>query len=197
MKSKILLLVICFLLSICCEKGEREDFFDLKGNKISELAFKLNGENGTIVVYYKNENKKAAITIINGDPKREIKWYENGQKRIEREYTESFSDWKEITWYENGQKEKEKEIKDRTDHGKEIWWYENGQKESEGEYIEGKRHGKWMWWYEDGQIRTITEFKYGIPDGKHITWDKNGKITRKTIFDDGKIISDKYPVPRH
>ena len=104
MKSKIILLLIFFIFIIGCEKGEREDFFDLKGNKISELVFKLNGENGTIVVYYENGNKKAALTIINGDPKREIKWYENGQKSFEREYTDSFSSWKETTWYESGQK---------------------------------------------------------------------------------------------
>ncbi len=193
MRSKLLILGICLIFIVGCEKGEREDFFDLKGNKICELEFKLNGENGTIVVYYENWNKKAAITIINGDPKREIEWYENGKKRIEREYTESFSDWKEVTWYENGNKESEKEIKDRTDHGKEIWWYENGQKRCERKYFKGQPQGRWIFWDENGQLGSIMEFKNGKLHGKSIDWDKNGNITRESIFKDGKMISDKYP----
>jgi len=190
MKSKLLILAICFAFIIGCEK---EGMFDLKGNKISELEFKLRRETGILVVYYPNGNKKASSTYINGDRIKEIEWYENGKEKLKREYTRSYSDWKESTWYENGNKEKETEIKNGVEHGKEIWWYENGQKQSECNYFEGNYHGQCTWWRENGQISTSEEYKYGQPHGKHITWDKNGKIDRETIFKDGKMISDKYP----
>jgi len=180
MKIKIIVFIFFLTLIISCDKSEMIDIFDLKGNKISELEFKLGGETGTLVLYYQNGNKKALTTLVDGDPIKEIEWYENGIKKRERVYTESFSDWKEITWYENGQKEREKEIKDRTDHGKEIWWYENGKKRSERNYFEGQLHGQWIFWNENGQLESIMEFK-------------NGNITRESIFKDGKMISDKYP----
>ena len=190
MKSKLLFLAICLVFIIGCKE---EGIFDLKGNKISELEFKLKRETGILVVYYPNGNKKASSTYIDGDRIKEIEWYESGKEKRKREYTKSYSDWKEITWYENGKKEKETEIKNGVEHGKTTRWYENGKKQSEGEYYQGDFHGKWIWWYEKGQMKTLIEFKYGELDGKYINWDENGKITRDTIFKDGKIISDKYP----
>jgi len=193
MKSKLLILVICFALIVSCEKRDNEEIFDLKGNKISELEFKLRRETGILVLYYPNRNKMASLTYINGDRIKEIEWYENGKEKLKREYTRSYSDWKESTWYENGNKKKETEIKNRVEHGKTTRWYENGKKQSEGEYFQGDFHGRWIWWYEKGQMKTLIEFKYGELDGKYIDWDENGKITRDTIFKDGKIISDKHP----
>ncbi|MCX6580466.1 MAG: toxin-antitoxin system YwqK family antitoxin [Candidatus Aminicenantes bacterium] len=193
MKSKLLILVICFVFIIGCEKGDDEEIFDLKGNKISEFEFKLRRETGTIISYYKNGNKKALMTFKNGDPYLIEEWYENGKIKNKREYTRIYSDWKESTWYENGNKEKETEIKNRVEHGKTTRWYENGQKRSEYDYFEGNYHGQCTWWRENGQMSASEEYKYGEPHGKHITWDKNGKIDRETIFKDGKMISDKYP----
>ena len=186
-----MILVICLALMASCEKGDNEEIFDLKGNKISELEFKLRRETGILVVYYPNGNKMASSTLIDGDLIRLTEWYENGKKKRDRKFTRSISDWKEINWYENGKKEKETEIKNGIEHGKTTRWYENGKKQSEGEYFQGDFHGKWIWWYEKGQMKTLIEFKYGELDGKYINWDENGKITRDTIFKDGKIISDK------
>ena len=108
MKNKLLALGICLILFMGCEEGAREDYFDLDGNPISKVEFQLNRETGTIVVYYENGNKKAAITIVKGDPKREIEWYNSGQKRIERVYTESFSDWKDVTPTDHSPKKERK-----------------------------------------------------------------------------------------
>jgi antitoxin component YwqK of YwqJK toxin-antitoxin module len=193
MKTKIIVLIFVLTLVINCDKSEMVDIFDLEGNKISELEFKLRRETGTLVLYYQNGNKKALTTLIDGDPIKEIEWYENGTKKRERVYKGNFSDCKEITWYENGKKEREKEIKNGTDHGKEISWYENGKKRSEREYFEGEPHGRWSFWDENGQLRLIWEYKNGKPHGKSIDWDKDGNITREAIFKDGKMISDKYP----
>ena len=181
------------MVIVSCEKGDNEEIFDLKGNKISEFEFKLRRETGILVVYYPNGNKMASSTLINGDRIKLEEWYENGGKKRDRRYTRSFSDWKEITWYENGKKEKETEIKNGVEYGKTTSWYENGQKRSEYNYFEGNYHGRCTWWRENGQISALEEYKYGEPHGKHIIWDKNGKIARETIFKDGKIISVKYP----
>lgn len=180
MKGKLIILCVCLLSLFFCERGGKEDFFDLEGNKITELEFKLRRETGTIVSYFENGNKKALMTLKNGKPYLIEEWYENGKKKRKKVFTKSFSDWKELTYYENGGEKKEKEIKDNKDHGKEIWWYKNGQKESECDYFEGQLHGKWIFWDENGQLKSIMEFK-------------NGHITRETIFKNGKIISDKYP----
>ena len=188
-----MILVICLALMASCEKGDNEEIFDLKGNKISELEFKLRRETGILVVYYPNGNKMASSTLINGDRIEEIEWYENGKEKLKREYTRSSRDWKESTWYENGNKKKETEIKNGVEHGKTTSWYENGQKRSEYNYFEGKYHGQCIWWDENGQMSMLMEFKYGELHGKSIDWDKNGKIDREAIFKDGKMISVKYP----
>ncbi|UCH95187.1 MAG: toxin-antitoxin system YwqK family antitoxin [Candidatus Aminicenantes bacterium] len=194
MKCKLLILAICLTFMMDCEKGEREDFFDLDGNQISQLEFKLKRETGTIVVYYENGNKKASVTLINGDMKRILEWYENGNLKYETVYKDNSTlNRHEKEWYKNGKIKSEIGYKKDKMHGKIRRWYENGQKESECEYFEGKPHGRWVWWRENGQMWALEEYRYGELNGKHIDWDKNGKITRETIFKDGKMISDKYP----
>ncbi len=180
-RSKILMLGICLAFIMCCEKGEKEDFFDLNGNQISQLEFKLKRETGTIVVYYENGSKKASVTLINGDMKRILEWYENGSLKSETLYKDkSTINRNEKEWYENGKIKSEIGYKNDKMHGKIIRWYKNGQKESECEYFEGQLHGRWIFWGENGQLESIMVFK-------------NGNITRESIFKDGKMISDKYP----
>jgi antitoxin component YwqK of YwqJK toxin-antitoxin module len=193
-RSKILMLGICIAFIMCCEKGEREDFFDLNGNQISQLEFKLKRETGTIVVYYENGSKKASLTLINGDMKRILEWYKNGNLKSETVYKDkSTINRNEKEWYENGKIKNEIGYKKDKMHGKLRRWYKNGQKESECEYFEGEPHGRWSFWDENGQLRLIWEYKNGKPHGKSIDWDKDGNITREAIFKDGKMISDKYP----
>ena len=181
LKCKLLVLFIFLSFMIGCEKGEKEDFFDLHGNQISQLEFKLRRETGTIVVYYENGNKKASVTLIDGDMKKILEWYKNGILKSETVYKDkSTINRNDKEWYENGKIKSEIGYKNDKMHGKIRRWYENGQKESECDYFEGKLHGKLIFWDENGQLKSIMEFK-------------NGNITRHSIFKDGKMIRDNYP----
>jgi antitoxin component YwqK of YwqJK toxin-antitoxin module len=181
MRSKLLMLVICLILVMGCEENEREDFFDLHGNQITQFEFKLRRETGTIVVYYENGNKKASATLIDGDLKKILEWYESGNLKSESVYENDGTYKKnEKKWYENGKLESEKSYKNDKMHGKIREWYKNGQKKSECDYIEGKLHGKWIFWNEYGKLESIMEFK-------------DDHIIKETIFKDGK----KIDVTRH
>ena len=63
--------------------------------------------------------------------------YENGQYKVQGEYTNGLKD------------------------GKWTWWHENGQKKEEGNYKDGKRDGKWVSWSEDGKKEKEEFYKDG------------------------------------
>ena len=80
---------------------------------------------------------------------------------------------KEIKWYENGQKREEGTFKDGKEDGLWTLWHDNGQKEGEGTFKNGKQDGLWTLWHDNGQKWMETTYK----DGRMIEstyWDKYG-----------------------
>ena len=67
-------------------------------------------------------------------------------------------------WYENGQKKEERNYKEGIEIGEGgsiITRYENGQKEAEVNWKDGKKDGKLIWWDENGQIMEEQYYKMG------------------------------------
>ena len=88
----------------------------------------------------------------------DISYYENGQKKHQRPYSNSIADGKWTHWYANGQKWTEGTYKDGLLVDKWDTWYISGQKWIEGSHKNNKRNGKWTFYNEDGTVYEIKEY---------------------------------------
>ena len=66
-----------------------------------------------------------------------LKWHENGQKKVERNFKDGKFDGPSNAWYENGQKKWEANNKDGEADGLVLEWHENGEKFIETNYKDG------------------------------------------------------------
>ena len=169
--KKTLLLITLFITGVCFgQKYElAEEFYD-------------NGLPKVINTYKVSKDK---IELV-----KEIKWYENGQKKRELAFKDGEFDGKRTEWYENGQKNWEETYKDGKSFVSNSWdengkimvkdgnglfteWYENGQKWIEITYKDGKEEGLQTYWYENGQKRHEGTVKDGeLIESTH--WDEDG-----------------------
>jgi antitoxin component YwqK of YwqJK toxin-antitoxin module len=169
---KILLIVfLTIILSIfSCEKHDQEyEYFDYKGNRISETEFRINGGNGILKMYYMGEN---------------------GVKFIEEfEYKNMKENGKWIRWNDSkGYKNKEGVYKDGLKQGKEIWWDKNGQKLAEINYKNGKIDGKCLDYYDNKTILSEINYKDGKMHGIRKVWAYSGAVLSEEIYQEGKLV---------
>ena len=68
------------------------------------------------------------------------------------------------SFYENGQKKEERNYKDGKCHGPRAYWYENGQKWYQQNWKDGKQDGLQLSWEEDGTESRREIYK----DGKYV-----------------------------
>jgi len=66
---------------------------------------------------------------------------------------------KYVSYYENGQKRGEKNYKNGELDGLHTKWYENGKKEFEGNWKGYKRVGLWICWNEEGNVTKTETYK--------------------------------------
>ena len=64
----------------------------------------------------------------------------------------------DISYYEDGQKKHQRPYSNSIADGKWTHWYENGQKWIEGSYKNNKRNGKWTFYNEDGTVYEVQEY---------------------------------------
>ena len=169
---KILLIVLFIIfLSIysCNNHDQKYEYFDYKGNRISEIEFRLRGENGIVKVYYMGENGVKFIDeFVYKNKKKDGKW---------------------ISWNESeGYKNKEGIYKNGFKYGKEIWWDKNGQKLAEMGYKNDKLDGKWIGYYDNGKKFIEESYKNDEKHGKYICWDISGTVLSEEIFNEGKLV---------
>ena len=96
------------------------------------------------------------------DVVKEVEYYNNGQKKIEKSYKNGQKHGKLLTWFENGQIWQEENWKNGKLDGKLLTWYPNGNLMGEGNYKDGKEHGKWTGWFQDGKLLYEKYYKDGI-----------------------------------
>jgi len=156
------------------------------GNLISETDYEY-FENGQIEDewHYKNNNFRCVdyyYLIGSEDPRVENQLYVDCPQREKK---------KNISWYENGQKKSERNFKEdkfrqSRNHGKWTEWYENGQKASEKHYTKDRWDGKWTYWYENGQKESEVYYINNNEDGLKVTWTESGSILYKSYWQDGE-----------
>ena len=88
----------------------------------------------------------------------DICFYENGQKKHQRPYSNNIADGKWTHWYENGHKWIEGTYENGLQVGKWNTWYTSGQKWIEGSYKNNKRNGKWIFYNEDATVFEVKEY---------------------------------------
>ena len=98
-----------------------------------------------------------------------IRWWENGNKKLEMTYVDGKSSGPTFEWFLDGKKKVEKEYSSGIPHGKEVAWYDDGAKHYERHYSGGKPHGIWT------------------------DWDRGGHIVRQIEYENGKAVKQLVP----
>ena len=151
--------------------------------------------------------------------------YDNGQIKLEISFKDGAFFGNYTTWYENGQKREERnsideslaikhtydidyilDLKfdnhtfDNCTNGKAIYWHKNGQKQQEANFRNGNQIGRITYWYENGQIRA--DGNYIDSDDSSLSrgsWSPNGELIGKykTWYENGQIESDQTLINGH
>jgi len=113
------------------------------------------GGNPKIVKYYKDEKKEVLV--------KEIRYYENGSKKIEGNYQDDQRSGQWSFWYPDGSLWSQGVYKNGKENGLKTVWHKNGQKYYEGVSTDDKRTGIWRFWNEEGEL--IKEIDYNKEPG--------------------------------
>ena len=137
------------------------------------------------------------LLLIVGCSITETDYYPNGQMKYQRETigmisgTGRMEHGKAVKWYENGQKKEDGNYTSDGNYSSRktgLWtfWHENGQKQASGYYSEyenltmvgyvgGKPTGLWTFWHDNGNKKKEGNYKSKEEIGDWIYWDENGK----------------------
>jgi len=136
--------------------------------------------------------------------------YENGQHKVQGEYTNGLKDGKWTSWGENGIKKIELvymlgslqtktlfspihyqkvEQTNYTNGIEEIsiaWiYFDNGKLKEKKSFKNKKRHGIATYWYQTGNKEYEGNFIDGVPNGVWIHWHENGKKEEEGVMVNG------------
>ena len=101
----------------------------------------------------KKDATETAVDIVDG---RKLEKH-NGVAYLPNEETPFTG--RAVGFFENGQKRYEKNYKDGKPDGLSTYWHDNGQKALEGSNKEGKNHGLLTYWYENGQKEWVAHLE--------------------------------------
>ena len=162
-------------------------------------------EDGTIkmITYFEKSNgNKEKIKKVdffqNGEKKYErffsnnelngpgIEYYEEGGKKREYNHENGVMDGLDTTYYKNGQKSMEGNRKHPMNRmvGKWYGWYENGEKMYESD-SDDSSNGTYTEWYQNGQKKEEGKIKWGMKE-KQIVYREDGS----TITDSDEILKN-------
>lgn len=88
-----------------------------------------------------------------------------------------------MRWYENGQPRMQGQYKSDQRVGQFTWWHENGGRHLVAFYREGKKEGLWTWWHPNGMKSIQGEYKDDEAVGPWTWWEENGRVHRQEDFD--------------
>lgn len=78
---------------------------------------------------------------------------------------------RQVKYYENGQKKLEYTLVDDKKHGLYQRWYESGQKEKECSYVNGKKVGICQEWHPSGDLYLQCSYMDGQLEGLYEMWE--------------------------
>lgn len=99
------------------------------------------------IEYYKQGDSAGQVV-------REVRFWENGEKESEINYSNGEKNGESILWYASGKKKSTYLYKDGMKQGAFTEWYENGEICFEGEYSNDTPSGKWKFWSENGELES-------------------------------------------
>lgn len=111
-----------------------------------------------------------------------IRYYKNGQKMDEVNYTNGQINGLSRQWHENGQLAIEWERHNGKSHEVVRSWYPNGKKLSESPYVDDRRQGLSREWHSNGQKRYEGQYQNGKQIGISRRWDENGNLVNETDY---------------
>jgi antitoxin component YwqK of YwqJK toxin-antitoxin module len=136
-----------------------QDFRFQNNDYYSAINFIFGKPNGAYTTWYqKVGQKKSEKTLL--DNRDEIildgpytEWYENGNKKVELNYSYGRKDGLETTWYENGQMQSKANYRNNNEFlaGTNTLWYDNGVKRTEITNLD-KKEIKVIAWDENGNV---------------------------------------------
>ena len=144
----------------------------------------------------KAKEEAARIAKVEAGRTTKVRYWPNGQKRIEAHYKNGELDGLETEWHENGKKKSEHHYKNGVKDG--LWTdWSNGQKRMEAHYKDGKKEGLETYWYKGRQKKGDVHYKNGKKKSEHhykngkqvgleTWWDKDGKKRVEGTFKNGK-----------
>jgi len=106
--------------------------------------------NSKLVKYYTDETRTVLL--------KEIRYYENGTKRMEGEYRDAQRTGQWSYWYPDGKLWSQAVYKKGKENGLRTVWHKNGQKYYEGKSVDDQRKGVWKFWDETGKL--VKEIDY-------------------------------------
>lgn len=125
------------------------------------------------------------LVIDNGDI---ILWHFNGNKRAQSHFQQG--QIQSLTrWYRNGRKEFEGNYQNGLKHGQWIHWHPNGNKHWQGNYNNGLEEGIWQFWYRSGELNAEGAFTNGKRQGLWTIWLRTGQKEREMQFEQGEKVA--------
>jgi len=155
------------------------------------LPNETEGFTGVNLCKYKDGQVWRKGNYIDGilDKKTEYLYYDNGQIKMESNWTYDTldgkfkQDGKTTDWYANGQIWSEANYKNGGLEGKTYFWNESGQLKSHGSYKNNKRDGISHWYFDNGKKRLTVNYKASMTVSS-ISWYENGKLKSKSKWKD-------------
>ena len=158
MKKVLSLLIVCVLIGCSSENRFHIDEVTNPTDKLCYIKSTMSVLSG--VVY--NDFGDLGLYVNGEVDGLHRSWYENGQLKLERNYTDGELNGLLKVWYENGQLKIEMNYKDDKFDGLTKTWYENGQLEFERNYTDGELNGLLKWWNENGQLISKVNYDNGL-----------------------------------
>ena len=168
--------------------------------------------NGSVVLYWMNENKRIEGLwkegrhgkwnwyyesgeveeeghYVDGEIQGEYVWYyESGEVDQKGHYVDGKQQGEYVLYYESGGMKIEATLVDGNLQGKVFLYYQSGGVEEEENYVDGTMHGEYVWYYESGEVKEEGNYVDGKRQGKWVYHDEDGSITDEDIYKDGKCV---------
>ncbi len=76
--------------------------------------------------------------------------------------------------------------------GEATWYFPNGKVEQKRFYFNNKINGRNAFYYENGQMAKLINYSFGITHGSYQEWYKSGKTRFKALYENGKLVDNKF-----
>lgn len=127
--------------------------------------------------------KKDAASPFTGEF---IETFDNGKTKGTGNFLKGQLEGLRVQYFENGQKRTEKFYKESYSHGIAKEFYDNGTLKQVGEFANNKEIGVWTVYYETGEKHVQSTFVNGVQQGDYSEYSKEGKLKVKYYFVNGK-----------